>query len=539
MVRLNKKGDEKKMNYLQYLQTGKIIRIGDKIKIIKYKKESLIGKEGIVKQIASTGKIRVTVEKWNYWVNFNEIELLKSSYIFDQEPLYQDISIIPSPKFIREPKYKIGQELKIIDGGGEFLCPQYILIEHDIKNEIKNIYYKSFEGKIIKEEELTDDIANRRKYIIKNNIVEAYQNIFPHYIDTLEGERWAEKGDYIIRDIEGKEYCLAEEIFKKKCDKIEEKHDIENEIKKIKEEKEWDKVKEPEQILKNKYEEKHKDKNKIFDNSKEIKTNNIVDIISVINEYIYNGNKKEMFNYKFNIGNKVMLIKTMNKVKGTITSRKFWNSKLQYGVLVDNIVRTIVEDDLELYIEEEKKEDNEYNFKYKIGDMILSLTDGEVSVKDRRLFTLVDGSKINQYKLQDISDKWRIKDEWINEDELNISDKINKMARQDEMFKWMLKSTVFYVDYGITLKVQIADRRITKERNLGMRIDICEYRIVNEHIDKWVKERELIDNIVLPEIKKTIICPDCNGEGVIGRENAIGIGNYTCPKCNGTGKIDM
>jgi hypothetical protein len=128
---------------------------------------------------------------------------------------------------------------------------------------------------------------------------------------------------------------------------------------------------------------------------------------------------------------------------------------------------------------------------------------------------------------------------WIDEEELNITAKVEHFLEKDNMYKWMLKSTVFYVDYGITLKVQIVDRKLEDIYDNHFKETICKYRIVNEHIDKWVKESELIENIVLPEIKKTIICPDCNGEGVIGRENAIGIGDYTCPKCNGTGKIDM
>lgn len=32
-------------------------------------------------------------------------------------------------------------------------------------------------------------------------------------------------------------------------------------------------------------------------------------------------------------------------------------------------------------------------------------------------------------------------------------------------------------------------------------------------------------------------CKTCNGTGIIGREHAIGIGEYPCYDCNGTGKV--
>jgi hypothetical protein len=484
-----KKGDGKDMNKnINYLQTGKIIRIGDKVRIIKYKKENLIGKEGLVKQCASTGKIRVTVEKWNYWVNFDEIELVKSSYIFDQEPLYQDIQIIdPIQKFVRKPKYKVGQELKNNETGSHVGCVSSILIEYDIKNDVKDIYYKFFhqEG-LVNENKLTDDFTVWRKYVKKHIEVSAHQTMFRKLLDTHNGQVWAEQGDYIVKDIEGKEYPCKKEIFEKTYDKVEDIIKKEQQEIKTENNNEYNKVKEAEQVLKNKYEE--------LDFDKEAKNNNMIDIISAINNKDNIG-KKEIFNYKYNIGDKVILIKTMNKVKGEIVSRKFWNNMLQYGVMVDNIIRTVIENDLELRVGIEENKDS---FKYKIGDTILLDDKIEANIVDRKIHAMPDKKEINQYQIKNCWDELK----WVNEDELNISDKINKMAREDELFKFMLKNTVFYKDHGITLKVQIVDRKITKEYILSKVIDIYEYRVVNDNIDKWVKEEDLIENIVLPEIKK-------------------------------------
>jgi hypothetical protein len=437
--------DMKNNNFLIFDEKSRI-SIGDKVKILNHKNDKLINKIGIIKYFAKTGKIMLTVEKWNQWVNgYNDIIKIPIN-ILDQDPI-ESIPLIIGPiqKIMREPKYKIGQELKNNETNLHIGPVSSILMEYNNNNEIINIYYKFFNyDDIVSEEKLSDDIAIRHKYIKKYIEVEAHQTVFRKLLHTHNGDVWAEKGDYIIKDIEGKEYPCKKEIFEKTYDKV----NIINLKDNIKNEKE---------VINKTYE-------------------------------ILKQEKDSMFNYKFNIGDEVILIKTMNNIKGKISSRKYWNGQLQYGVCVDNIIRNVAEEDLKLYvIAIEEKNEKISKFKYNIEDEVLwSEKNNEIRkfiIKDRKIHGLPDKKEICQYKLDN--------DIWVNEEELNISNKLEYLKKLSNNFKWMLKSYVTYKDSGIEVRVQIVDHKITNEYILGKINEINEYRIVNNIIDKWVKENEI------------------------------------------------
>lgn len=62
------------------------------------------------------------------------------------------------------------------------------------------------------------------KYKVRKKpvIVEAYQTNQVIYIDTLEGQMKAEKGDWIITGVNGEQYPCKPEIFNKTYDVLEE-----------------------------------------------------------------------------------------------------------------------------------------------------------------------------------------------------------------------------------------------------------------------------------------------------------------------------
>ena len=62
------------------------------------------------------------------------------------------------------------------------------------------------------------------KYKVRKKpvVVEAYQTDQIIYIDTLEGQMKADKGDWIITGVNGEQYPCKPEIFKKTYDILEE-----------------------------------------------------------------------------------------------------------------------------------------------------------------------------------------------------------------------------------------------------------------------------------------------------------------------------
>lgn len=60
----------------------------------------------------------------------------------------------------------------------------------------------------------------KRKYVKKPVIVEAYQTNEKKIIHTLEGDMVAELGDYIITGVNGEEYPCKPDIFKKTYEEV-------------------------------------------------------------------------------------------------------------------------------------------------------------------------------------------------------------------------------------------------------------------------------------------------------------------------------
>ena len=60
----------------------------------------------------------------------------------------------------------------------------------------------------------------KRKYVKKPVIVEAYQTNEKKIIHTLEGDMVAEPGDYIITGVTGEEYPCKPDIFKKTYEEV-------------------------------------------------------------------------------------------------------------------------------------------------------------------------------------------------------------------------------------------------------------------------------------------------------------------------------
>lgn len=62
------------------------------------------------------------------------------------------------------------------------------------------------------------------KYKVRKKpvVVEAYQTDRVIYIDTLEGQMKADKGDWIITGVNGEQYPCKPEIFDKTYDVLEE-----------------------------------------------------------------------------------------------------------------------------------------------------------------------------------------------------------------------------------------------------------------------------------------------------------------------------
>lgn len=62
------------------------------------------------------------------------------------------------------------------------------------------------------------------KYKVRKKpvVVEAYQTDQVIYIDTLEGQMKADKGDWIITGVNGEQYPCKPEIFDKTYDVLEE-----------------------------------------------------------------------------------------------------------------------------------------------------------------------------------------------------------------------------------------------------------------------------------------------------------------------------